>query len=69
MRTTRHKLIRFAGTADYEFYDLKSDPFEMHNLSGQPGYQKAIANTGRILEKLMKQVDIKPEQMPGAKEK
>ena len=69
VRTRQHKLIRFADTENYEFYDLKSDPFEMHNLSGQPGYQKAIANTGRILEKLMKQVDIKPEQMPGAKEK
>jgi arylsulfatase A-like enzyme len=67
VRTTRHKLIRFPSTTDYEFYDLKKDPFEMHNLAGNQDYQEAIAGTGQLLENLIKQVDIKPEQMPGAK--
>ena len=68
VRTTRHKLIRFPGTADYEFYDLKKDPFEMHNLAGSQDYQEAITDTGKLLNQLIKQVDIKPEQMPGAAE-
>ena len=69
VRTHEHKLIRFAGTSDYEFYDLKKDPFEMNNLAGQTGYKRAITETGQLLEKLIKQVDIKPDQMPGAKKK
>ena len=66
VRTQEHKLIRFGGSSDYEFYDLKKDPFEMNNLAGQTGYKKAITETGQLLEKLIQQVDIKPEQMPGA---
>jgi len=69
VRTHEHKLIRFGGTSDYEFYDLKKDPFEMNNLAGQTGYKRAITETGQLLEKLIKQVDIKPDQMPGAKKK
>jgi arylsulfatase A-like enzyme len=69
VRTHEHKLIRFAGITDYEFYDLKKDPFEMNNVAGQTGYAGAITETGQLLEKLIKQVDIKPEQMPGAKKK
>ena len=67
MRTHEHKLIRFAGTSDYEFYDLKKDPFEMNNVAGQTGYKRAITEAGQLLDKLIKQVDIKPEQPPGAK--
>ena len=69
MRTHEHKLIRFAGTSDYEFYDLKKDPFEMNNVAGQTGYAGAITETGQLLEKLIKQVDIKAKQMPGTKKK
>jgi len=69
VRTQEHKLIRFGGTSDYEFYDLKKDPFEMNNLAGQTDYAGAITETGQLLDKLIKQVDIKPEQMPGAKKK
>jgi len=48
---------------------LKKDPFEMNNLAGQTGYKRAITETGQLLDKLIKQVDIKPDQMPGAKKK
>jgi len=58
--------VRFPGTTDYEFYDLEKDPNEMNNLSGNQNYSRIIAQTGKILEKLIKKVDIKPSQMPGA---
>ena len=41
----------------------------MNNVAGQTGYKIAITEAGQILEKLIKQVDIKPDQMPGAKKK
>ena len=66
VRTSQYKLVRFPGTTDYEFYDLEKDPNEMNNLSGNQNYSRIIAQTGKILEKLIKKVDIKPSQMPGA---
>ena len=66
VRTSQYKLVRFPGTTDYEFYDLEKDPNEMNNLSGDQNYSRIIAQTGKILEKLIKKVDIKPSQMPGA---
>ena len=41
----------------------------MNNVADQTGYNRAITETGQLLDKLIKQVDIKPEQMPGAKKK
>jgi hypothetical protein len=41
----------------------------MNNVAGQTSYAGAINETGQLLEKLIKQVDIKPEQMPRAKKK
>ena len=69
VRAQQHKLVRFRRTSEYEFYDLKKDPFEMNNVARQTGYKSAITETGQLLEKLVKQVDIKPEQIPGAKKK
>lgn len=41
VRTDCYKLIHFYNDIDeWELYDLKEDPAEMHNLYGQPGYEK-----------------------------
>tara|TARA_B100000029_G_scaffold94423_1_gene84610 strand:+ start:2462 stop:3850 length:1389 start_codon:yes stop_codon:yes gene_type:complete len=66
VRTRQHKLVRFPGTTDYEFYDLGKDPDEMNNLSGDQNYFDKIVQTEKILENLIREVDIKPSQMPGA---
>lgn len=43
VRTDRYKLIRYHGIWDTnEFYDLKNDPHEMHNLIAAPEHQKLI---------------------------
>ncbi|MEO5979585.1 MAG: sulfatase [Chryseolinea sp.] len=43
VRTDRYKLIRYHGVWDTnEFYDLKDDPNEMHNLIASPEHQKTI---------------------------
>jgi arylsulfatase A-like enzyme len=47
IRTSRWKLIHFYNDIDeWELYDLKNDPHEMHNIYGQPAYK-------RITKKLM----------------
>lgn len=37
VRTATHKLIHYWTKDQWELYDLINDPFEMHNLYGQPG--------------------------------
>ena len=41
VRTDRYKYIHYHGVWDTnELYDLQTDPDEMHNLVGEPGYQE-----------------------------
>ena len=62
IRTKRYKLIHFYNDIDtWELYDLKKDPSEMHNLYGQPGYEKITTQLHQQLEDLQKQYDVRPE--------
>jgi len=58
LRTERYKLIHFPGTDEVEFYDLKNDPHEMHNLAMDPHYQKEIRETQAKLDEVIKEIDI-----------
>ncbi len=50
IRGDRYKLIRFYGDIDsWEFYDLKTDPDEMHNRISDPAAQPIIADLKRRL--------------------
>ena len=54
--------IHFYNDIDtWELYDLKKDPSEMHNLYGQPGYEKITTQLHQQLEDLQKQYDVRPE--------
>lgn len=44
VRTMTHKLIYFWKKDQWELFDLVNDPYELHNLYGQPG-QEALAAT------------------------
>ena len=49
-RTERYKLIHFfIEPQEFELYDLQSDPDEMNNLYGKPGYEEL---TARLKERL-----------------
>ena len=41
VRTRTHKLIYFWKKDQWELFDLVNDPFELHNLYGQPGQESA----------------------------
>ena len=56
VRTERYKLIHFYNDIDeWELYDLQEDPTEMHNLYGQPGYEKITEDLMNELHKLQAQ--------------
>ena len=58
IRTDRHKLIRFYGDGDFwELYDLRKDPDEMHNLYGQPKYEKLTQMLKANLKMLIHEYD------------
>ncbi len=56
VRTDRYKLIHFYYNIDvWEFYDLKTDPHEMHNEFNNPVYAKQINKLKKKLQKLREQ--------------
>ena len=63
VRTDRYKLIHFYNDIDeWELYDLKEDPTEMHNLYGQSGYEKITEDLKAELVKLQTQYKDPIEQ-------
>lgn len=63
VRTDRYKLIHFYNDIDeWELYDLKEDPTEMHNIYGQPGYEKITEDLKAELVKLQTQYKDPIEQ-------
>jgi arylsulfatase A-like enzyme len=53
VRTDRYKLIRFYGDMQlWELYDLATDPHELRNLYGKPGYERVQEELHRELERL-----------------
>ncbi|MBO4905906.1 MAG: sulfatase [Bacteroidaceae bacterium] len=59
MRTDRYKLVHFYGhdIDAWELFDLQTDPHELHNLYGQPGYEQLQRDLHRRLEQLQIQYD------------
>ncbi len=44
VRTVTHKLIYFWKKDQWELFDLVNDPYELHNLYGEPG-QEGLTST------------------------
>jgi arylsulfatase A-like enzyme len=68
VRTMTHKLIYFWKKDQWELFDLVSDPFEMHNLYGQPGQERLTAQLKAELARLKRDVkdddQLANEQLP-----
>jgi arylsulfatase A-like enzyme len=52
VRTRTHKLIYFWKKDQWELFDLVNDPYELHNLYGQPGTEQLTASLKAELAKL-----------------
>ncbi len=65
IRTQRYKLIHFYNDIDeWEMYDLKTDPHEMHNLYNKPAYKETVADLKVQLTALQKQYkDTNPTEI------
>jgi arylsulfatase A-like enzyme len=68
VRTLTHKLIYFWKKDQWELFDLVNDPFELHNLYGQPGQEKLTATLKSELARLKQAVrdddQLANEQLP-----
>lgn len=52
IRTATHKLIHFWKKDQWEFYDLRDDPNEMHNLYSEPSRRESILALQDTLRRL-----------------
>lgn len=60
IKTGRYKLIRFyKRVEDWELYDLKKDPHEMHNIFGKKGMRKITSKLMGQLKDLILKYDDK----------
>ncbi|PYR72947.1 MAG: sulfatase, partial [Acidobacteria bacterium] len=68
IRTRTHKLIYFWKKDQWELFDLVSDPFELHNLYGQPGQEQLTttlkAELFRLKESVRDEDQLANEQLP-----
>jgi len=56
VRTRTHKLIYFWKKDQWELFDLVNDPYELHNLYGQPGMEQLTATLKAELARLKREV-------------
>ena len=56
VRTRTHKLIHFWKKDQWELFDLVNDPYELHNLYGEPGQEALTATLKTELARLKKAV-------------
>jgi arylsulfatase A-like enzyme len=68
VRTTTHKLIYFWKKDQWELFDFVNDPYELHNLYGEPGQEQLTATLKTELARLKKAVNdedqLADEQIP-----
>jgi arylsulfatase A-like enzyme len=68
VRTRTHKLIYFWKKAQWELFDLVNDPYELHNLYGEPGQDALTARLKTELARLKREVrdddQLANEQLP-----
>jgi arylsulfatase A-like enzyme len=56
VRTRTHKLIYFWKKNQWELFDLVNDPYELHNLYGEPGLEALTASLKAELARLKREM-------------
>ena len=60
--TPAQELFMAARKPDEEFYDLKTDPDELHNIADSPKQQKKLSELRDVLQKWMAECDDRPDK-------
>ena len=63
IRTDRFKLITYRDDPVIQFFDLKADPWETHNLAGETRYAAQLKELVRMLESWEKRLDFAPNAL------
>lgn len=64
VRTETHKLIHFYNLDEWELYDLRADPNEMHSVYDDPAYARVRAELHAELERLRKHHAVGQDPVP-----
>jgi arylsulfatase A-like enzyme len=68
LRTRTHKLIYFWKKDQWELFDLVNDPYELHNLYGEPGQDALTATLKQELTRLKRELrdddQLADQQLP-----
>ncbi|NJD08891.1 MAG: sulfatase [Gemmatimonadetes bacterium] len=56
VRTETHKLIHYWKQDEWELFDLVNDPYELHNLYGEPGHAAITASLKAELQRLKREL-------------
>jgi len=64
IRTKRYKLIHFYQFDQWEFYDLETDPDELHNLYGKKEHAELITGLKKQLKALREHYDDRTDISP-----
>ncbi len=63
VRTHEHKLVYFDRIDQWELYDLKRDPLEMHNIYDDPGQKDVVKKLRRELGRLQNELGDDPRDV------
>jgi choline-sulfatase len=56
VRTKEWKLIRTPKSGEVQLFNIKRDPWEMHNLAANPKYTSILAHLDQRLSELMREM-------------
>jgi arylsulfatase A-like enzyme len=62
--TDRYKLIRYPDTAEWELFDLQTDPRELSSRAADPAYDPVRTRLEAELQGLRSELGVPPEQHP-----
>lgn len=58
VRTKQHKLIHFYNLDEWELYDLKPDPREMHSVYDDPDYSAVVDHLQSEINRLQERLEV-----------
>ncbi len=64
VRTTRHKLMHFPRTREWQLFDLVRDPQEMHSLHAHPDYSDVLEQMKERYARLRDQYGVNSAAIP-----